>query len=265
MLHHSTVCWFATKTQRDCWLNTFIFVCPNHTILIKSAKNLCTKCRYNSDEHRSVFRLHCHTRATNIEQITNNNWWHTIKLSPFYFKHHEIKTISITNSKKEFLRSLLGCSFSDCSMCEKLGARVTFRLLTVHEKKQPTTNFFTGTRKEFMWMWHESTCKTLRWQRKMRNHKPFDNVIIAKIPNGYVFLCAIARHNRAHHRHSFLRLTLHFSHISHSRKWFGLKANKKSINKFTVFECCCQPNGMVNAIAGRSQIEATDRNSLTLR
>lgn len=49
----------------------------------------------------------CHTPyQTNAKQITNNNWWRTIKLSPFYFKCHEIKTISITNSKKEFLISV---------------------------------------------------------------------------------------------------------------------------------------------------------------
>lgn len=50
---------------------------------------------------------HTHTTVQiNAEQITNNNWWRTIKLSPFYFKRHEIKTISITNSKKEFLISV---------------------------------------------------------------------------------------------------------------------------------------------------------------
>lgn len=94
---------------------------------------------------------------------------------------------------------------------------------------------------------------------KMWKPQPFDNVIIKrrrrkKIPSGDIFVChGTIAHIIVIRFLNSLRLSRllsaarhrcdscsHFSHISHIAhlilsKWFGLKANKKSIYKFTVF------------------------------
>lgn len=122
---------------------------------------------------------------------------------------------------------------------------------------------------------NETKKTTLLVDCEMRKPQPFDNVIIReeKKNSQWRYFC-VPWHNRAHHRHSFLKffasLTLvhshslppphsfsrslcyylsmlvhrcdscsHFSHnsqIAHLilSKWFGLEANKKSIDKFTL-------------------------------
>lgn len=76
------------------------------------------------------------------------------------------------------------CSYSTFDVW-KTCVCVTIRLLTVHEK---STNF----PHEIYVMAHKSTCANFKQMRKKNEEdakpQPFDNVIIAKIPRGDIFV-----------------------------------------------------------------------------
>lgn len=121
----------------------------------------------------------------------------TIKLSPFYFKRHEMKTISITNSKK-------GVSYSGSFLDSVLLAKRVKNVALVWQNlrfaktvQETSTNF----PHEIYVMARLSTCKTSTEERRltesererekerkksgvlllvceMREPQPFDNVII---------------------------------------------------------------------------------------